>query len=323
MCGAGVATGQDYNYCDWCNRAFLASAAAKALSLPPDFDIRSYIAKKRAEPGQNQSTLIRDPVLHAYSISQYASQAEAFAAIRFRIKQAAKASGQEIEALLYGNSWGMWGQSPASTLISQRTDIVWSESCSLQELPTWSSLWGPRPEMNAWSILWYKMGLAAGGHEKPVWLFANDVNNPALAELWQAEGIANGGLSVMLHVDMFTPYNASRGFSQGNMRQAKFVTSASNRWLFVDRRSVAETAIVVSLPSLLWRDFSSLTLDFDTAAYDESHMNYYSVAARLLADRHVPFDVILLGLSASLCVSLCLSVSLSLSVCLSLSQAWL
>ena len=132
MCGAGVATGQDYNYCDWCNRAFLASAPAKALSLPPDFDIRSYIAKKRAEPGQNQSTLIRDPVLHAYSISQYASQAEAFAAIRFRIKQAAKASGQEIEALLYGNSWGMWGQSPASTLISQRTDIVWSESCSLQ-----------------------------------------------------------------------------------------------------------------------------------------------------------------------------------------------
>ena len=89
----------------------------------------------------------------------------------------------------------------------------------------------------------------------------NDVSNPALAELWQAEGIANGGLSIMLHVDSFTPYNASRGFSQANMRQAKFVTSASNRWLFVDRRSVAETAVVVSLPSLLWRDFSSLTLD--------------------------------------------------------------
>ena len=31
------------------------SAPAKALSLPEDFDIRSYITKKRAEPGQNQS----------------------------------------------------------------------------------------------------------------------------------------------------------------------------------------------------------------------------------------------------------------------------
>ena len=60
----------------------------------------------------------------------------------------------------------------ASTLIAQRTDIIWSESSSLQELPTWASLWGGRPEMNAWSILWYKVGLAAGDHEKPVWLFA-------------------------------------------------------------------------------------------------------------------------------------------------------
>ncbi len=163
------------------------------------------------------------------SISQYASQADAFSTIRRRVKQAAKASGQAIEALLYGNSWGMWGQSPcvfltlsarvqshccpctlymymftkshelnlclagqqlaidvsraapshavsvphrASTLIAQRTDIIWSESSSLQELPTWASLWGGRPEMNAWSILWYKVGLAAGDHGKPVWLFA-------------------------------------------------------------------------------------------------------------------------------------------------------
>ena len=37
------------------------SAPAKALSLPEDFDIRSYITKKRAEPGQNQS--VRRPHL--------------------------------------------------------------------------------------------------------------------------------------------------------------------------------------------------------------------------------------------------------------------
>ena len=36
------------------------SAPAKALSLPEDFDIRSYITKKRAEPGQNQSVRRRN-----------------------------------------------------------------------------------------------------------------------------------------------------------------------------------------------------------------------------------------------------------------------
>ena len=29
--------------------------------------------------------------------------------------------------------------------------------------------------------------------------------------------------------------------------------------------------------------------------YNESHMNYYSVASRVLSDRHVPFDIIILG----------------------------
>jgi hypothetical protein len=53
----------------------------------------------------------------------------------------------------------------------------------------------------------------------------------------------NAGLSVMLHIDSWAPYNASEGFSQANMRHAKFVTRSDSRWLFVDRTSVAETAL--------------------------------------------------------------------------------
>ena len=49
---------------------------------------------------------------------------------------------------------------------------------------------------------------------------------------------------------------------------------------------------VLSLPSLLWRDFSSLTLPFGS---NETHMNYISVIARLLCDKHIPYDVIILG----------------------------
>jgi hypothetical protein len=86
------------------------------------------------------------------------------------------------------------GQSPASTLISQRSDIVWSESCSLQDrVSDWHSLWTGRPAMNAWSSLMYKVGLSSGDWNKPVWYFADDCSNPTMAELWQAEGISNGG----------------------------------------------------------------------------------------------------------------------------------
>ena len=47
----------------------------------------------------------------------------------------------------------------------------------------------------------------------------------------------------MLHIDSWAPYNASEGFSQANMRHARFVTHSDNRWLFVDRTSMAETAL--------------------------------------------------------------------------------
>ena len=216
---------------DWCNLAFLNSTAAKALNLPADFNIRTYplrgtsshrihqrttgfdplcdsvfrsryLAAARAKFKTNATALVQDPVAHAYSLSQYASQADAWARIMQRVKQAAVSLGRELTPLVYGNSWGLWGQSPASTLISQRTDIVWAESCSLQDRVTdWHSLWTGRPAMNAWSALMYKVGLASGDWHKPVWFFADDVSNPAMAELWQSEGIANGGLSVLLHID--------------------------------------------------------------------------------------------------------------------------
>ena len=148
--------------------------------------------------------------------------------------------------------------------------------------------------MHAWSVLVYKVGLAAGDHQKPVWILANDVSNPSQHELWMAEGIANGGLAVMSGVDQSVPYNSSQGFSQANRRYSQFVTKPANRFLFVDRQSAAEVAVIVSLPSLLWRDFSSLTVPYATG-YNESHMNYYSVVARALSDRHCPFDIIILG----------------------------
>jgi hypothetical protein len=108
--GNGVATGQDYNWCDWCSRAFLNSSAARSLSLPAGFNIRDYLKTARGAAARNLSAieLIRDPVLHAYSLSQYSAQAEAWRSTRQTIRRAAAQLGRELKPLVYGNSWGLW-----------------------------------------------------------------------------------------------------------------------------------------------------------------------------------------------------------------------
>ena len=51
---------------------------------------------------------------------------------------------------------------------AQREDIVWAESCSLQTVHNFHPLWTELPQMHAWSVLLYKVGLAAGDFKKPV-----------------------------------------------------------------------------------------------------------------------------------------------------------
>ena len=298
--GNGVATAQDYDWCDQCNEAFVGSDSAAQLGIYSNssFHIRGYLAKTKVRLGNNASALVLDPILHAYSLNTYLTQAEVFAKIRADANQAAANLGNDLAPIVCGNAWGFWGQSPASTLISQRTDVVWAESSSLQPVPSWAPLWTDPPPMNSWSVLLYKIGLASGDGKRPTWIFANDCNNPALSELWLSEGIANGGLAQMLHIDPPSSpgspgFNASAPFQQVNARHAGFVAAPGHRWLFVDRRSAADVALVLSLPSMLWRDFSSLT--FSLGGYNETHMNYISVIGRVLSDRHVPFDVIILG----------------------------
>ena len=105
--GNGVATGQDYNWCDWCNRAFISSNATKSLSLPADFNIRDYLQAARKR-NLTAMELVQDPVLHAYALSQFSAQAEAWARTRQSVQRAAAQLGRELKPLVYGNSWGLW-----------------------------------------------------------------------------------------------------------------------------------------------------------------------------------------------------------------------
>ena len=96
-----------------------STAQAAALDLPAGFNIREYIAAKRAAHPANATALVTDPVLHLYSVVQYQTQADDVGRIRLRAQAAAKAAGRSLVPLVYGNSWGFWGQSPASTLVAQ------------------------------------------------------------------------------------------------------------------------------------------------------------------------------------------------------------
>ena len=150
--GNGVATGQDYNWCDWCNRAFLNSSAAGSLLLPADFNIRDYLKTARGAAARNLSAmeLIQDPVLHAYSLSQYSAQAEAWGSTRQTIQRAAAQLGRKLKPLVYGNSWGLWVRThrtsrPCNTLVAAADSHAQGQVC-------WQDLGYPVHEMGTSSL---------------------------------------------------------------------------------------------------------------------------------------------------------------------------
>jgi hypothetical protein len=86
---------------DFCNRAFLSSNVAKSLNLSNDFQIRPFVANRRKALAGNPTALVQDPVLHAYSLVQYKTNAENVARIRSHLQAAANASGKTLTPLVY------------------------------------------------------------------------------------------------------------------------------------------------------------------------------------------------------------------------------
>ena len=314
-------------FCSWCNRRFVDRLRDR---FPPDalrnmgipdlqrFGIRPYLAAKRrqtglpmwkaAPPDADADALIRDPIIHEYIRFQYTAMLDAWRDLAGKAKGEAIRLGRASPAL-YGNQAGCAGQTPLATMLSPSVDVVWVESSRcLQPCFEGVDPGSPTPRYNegvfleagrktvarqAWSTLLYKAARAAGHFQRPVWAlqypeqwFGAEKRLPSAVVF--AEAHANGGVPVLLFGPSITQKAAAGGLMwQANRAHARFV--GRHRALFTDRSSVADVALVLSLPSVFWRSFSSLRTDA------REHLDCFTASARELEERHVPYEVLVLG----------------------------
>jgi hypothetical protein len=79
-------------------------------------------------------------------------------------------------------------------------------------------------------------------------------------------------------------------------RHAMFVGGREHRHLFVDRRRTAQVALLWSVPSLVWRRFSSLSIGPRLSPpLDIQFANYFTGIARVMEDAHILYEVLMLG----------------------------
>lgn len=314
-------------FCTWCNRRFveylksrfpLEALRSKGVPDLDGFQIRAYLAEKRRERGlpmwkpapeaADPEALIMDPVIHEYIRFQYRSMLDVWVHMADRAKREALRLGRPVPAL-YGNQGGCAGQTPLATMLCPKVDVVWIESSrhfqpSFEQTDPGSSK--PRYtegvfiearegalERQAWSTLMYKVGRAAGHFQRPVWTmqypeqwFGADKRTPSAVTF--AEAHANGGVPVLLFGPSITRQVDTAGrMWEVNRDHAQFV--GKHRALFTDRASVADVALVLSLSSLFWRSCSSLRVQ------PVEHLERFTDTARDLEERHIPYDVLVLG----------------------------
>ena len=105
-----------------------------------------------------------------------------------------------------------------------------------------------------------------------------------------AEGSGNGGLMVTMYTHKLDDPDTAAA-----ARHARFVGGDDHRHLFVDRTRMADTALVWSAPTLMWRRFASLIVGSPFAPGGLSFYAHFAGVARVLEDTHVPHEVLMLG----------------------------
>eukprot|EP01050_Picozoa_sp_SAG11_P003699 SAG11_NODE_216_length_12231_cov_10.404385_4_plen_1663_part_00 len=234
-------------------------------------------------PSVGSSVLIQDVVLHEFIRHGFISALSNWDDIAAAVRRAGRrreltASGKVTTKPVlgvWGNQWGMMSIMPVGALMSQTSDVTWVEQSARDS------------RVSAWSSLTYKIGDAAGGFRKPVWTIEYGKGRSYQIQLAEAAG--SGGL--MDIAKYACPQTPCIGESH-----AQFVGGKLHRHLFVDRRRRGQVALVWSVPSLMWRRFSSLSIGPNLSPPTEiQHVSYLSGIARVMEDSHVLYEVLMLG----------------------------
>ena len=281
------------HWSDWTCRKFVEWCRAQNKTLAAGFNSTSGVRQrlKALRTAKNASAIPLDSVLHEYMRFEMTVGTEKWGDLVSEAKRAAVAASRP-EVSVWGNQGCIWQQGqprhnvdgltfsspyarPGSLVVSQRSDLVWSE------------LSGPEAgTLNDSASFSFKLNEAAGsrpnGHQIGSWI-ARYPTSEVTCAVAVAEGSANAGVMTStlgsihdatkghgsprageaypIHPDgneSGIPGNgAGTGCWRAYSRHNLFVQSQP--WLFTDRTRLVDAVVVYSLPTVAWRSFSTVT----------------------------------------------------------------
>lgn len=269
-------------FCKWCIEKFREWLGSnRHLSLVKNtgiidfsgFDIFSYAQKiKRQLHKYDERIVLKDPVLKAFMLFNYISQAALWKDAVDIIKRSA---GHPVAVM--GNQYGNNGEKPYSVVLSQIGDVVCTES----NIGTDKKL-ARFDRIKA--LLLVKLGFAAGEFKRPVWLqysalFHSPVAAKSRLEFISAQSLANNGTPFT----WATAHGASGWFFDTEAAICRFVQQ--HRYVFSRRDSFANVGLIYSLPTNIWRKYPAFGLN------NEKTQTYIYSFATLLEEMHVAYEV--------------------------------
>ncbi len=282
-------------YCGGCEaqfRTFLdgrfSSRDLKAMGVDnlKTFSIQDYIVMH----GLTGQAAVEDALVRAYMKFQYVSGILAWADCVDKAKRVAARQRRVLPC--GGNQINIWGSWPYAVTLSQFCDFV-----EVEELV------GVKEKVKR-RTLQYKLGAASGHHLKPVIVrgpVTDDTQKkmPMLSTAWWtihfAEALSNGGVRAF-SLGLNKPYTGEPDVPdymddpklyQRCVEFAKWMHA--HRAVLTHRESLADVALVYSLPTLIFRQYSALGIP------GEGRLPEFERMADLLDENGIAYDVVVLG----------------------------
>jgi hypothetical protein len=230
-------------------------------------------------PTHDPDYLAAEPVLHEFIRHGYISALQNWDDVAASVRSSpqpklwtngsARAGPTRAMSAVWGNQYGLAGGFPISTLMTQTSDVSWIEGVH-----------------SSGGALTYKIADASGDFTKPI--FGDDYGKGRLSQAFTAEAYASGGVFVSPFLAK-PPGGIDNATVQAAARLARFVSGNASRFLFVDRRRIADVALLFSIPSRFWRIFSSLK------SSSNGGQPHFSSVSGVLENEHVSYETPILG----------------------------
>jgi hypothetical protein len=253
--------------------------------------VRDTVASLRAN-GTDPETLIRHPLIRELSRFVITMQTQHWLELAQEARRVASAKAFASRPAVWGNQAGLWtsrslhndntsGYTRAGSLIvGQASDVVWTE------------LSGPLAgTLNDTASLAYKiLETSAGTRARFACRYPT---TSARFYVASAEAAANNVVLSQVLDDTAGP-----GTPTWQMLSKFNSFATDNSWLLVDRQRLTDVGIAYSLPSILWRSFSTTSL-YRTPQFNSSklacHLSWLSKGAQHLDEEHVMMRASILG----------------------------